>query len=317
MSAKTFTFALLVFVFFVVVGQGAAQTINPLLSSEPDTFIATDEIEPSLATEAAEATGAGRIEEKLQERNETDITQPSGAVKDRLAQMLDERPIGQLSPDNFLQYLIRQAVNQGVPANTLVLMLMFPVVVSLIAASRHVIGLEGFGVYGPAVLAVAFVSTGITTGILLFLIITGTALVGRSLFRHLKLQYLPRTALLVWFVSLVIFFALVFSPFLNGLVNLAAVGIFPMLVLILLSENFVGSQISLNSSRLAQLTFETMLLSAVSAWLMGLSFVQDFVILHPEITLIFVAFLDVAVGKYTGLRVTEFFRFKPILDQEE
>ncbi len=269
------------------------------------------------ASEEAQASISGKVQEKIQEKTQTDITETTGLVKSRLALLLDEHPIGELSITNVVQYLIRQAVNSGVPANMLVLMLMFPVVVSMIAVSRHLIGLEGFGVYGPAVLAVAFVSTGLVTGIFLFLVITGVALVGRSGFRQLKLQYLPRTALLVWFVSLVIFFLLVVSPFFVGFVNLASVGIFPILVLILLSENFVGSQISLGSSRLLELMFETILLSGTAAWIMATSQVQDVVILHPELTIISVALLDIAVGKYTGLRVSEFFRFKPIIDQEE
>ncbi|MEO8581604.1 MAG: 7TM domain-containing protein [Patescibacteria group bacterium] len=315
--------ALFIFLFCfplsISIGVAHAQTVTPLIF--PDTRAAStvgaESSSEANASAEAEASAAGKIQEKIQEKTTTDLTQTTGLVKSRLALLLDSHPIGPLSIGNFIQYLIRQAVDSGVPANMLVLMLMFPVVVSLIAVSRHVIGLEGFGVYGPAVLAVAFVSTGIVTGVLLFLVITAVALVGRSGFRQLKLQYLPRTALLVWFVSLIIFLLLVISPFFNGLVNLAAVGIFPILVLILLSENFVGSQISANFGRLAQVTFETILLSVSTAWLMGLTQVQDIVILHPEMTIIGVALLDMAVGKYTGLRVSEFFRFKPIMDQEE
>lgn len=291
-----------------------AQFVAPREGVEPTELIATD-----AALEASnEATAAAVVvEERTPEPPAPNLTESSGAVKDRLAQLLDDNPIGQFTIFNFLQHWIRQAVNQGVPPNMLVLMLLFPVVVSLIAASRHIIGLEGFGVYGPAVLAVTFVSTGIISGIFLFLIIVITALIGRTFFHRFKLQYLPRTALLVWFVSIAIFFALLFSPYFANFMNLAAVGIFPILVLILLSENFIGSQISLNSSRLAQLTFETILLAASAAWVMGLDIVQNVVILHPELTIAMVALFDIAVGKYTGLRVTEYFRFKPILDQEE
>jgi hypothetical protein len=289
-----------------------SETLTPIATTEG--LEASGEAD---ASDEAEASAAARIQERINEKSQTDLTQTGGTVKSRLALLLDAHPIGPLNAGNFIQYLIRQAVDSGVPANMLVLMLMFPLVVSLIAVSRHVIGLEGFGVYGPAVLAVAFVSTGIVTGILLFLIITGVAIIGRSGLRQLKLQYLPRTALLVWFVSLIIFLLLVISPFFSGLVNLAAVGIFPILVLILLSENFIGSQFSSTSSRLIQMTFETILLSALSAWLMNTQRVQDIVILHPELTILFVAMLDFAVGKYTGLRVTEFFRFKPIIDSEE
>lgn len=295
-----------------VLAQPLEQTIDLELAT--GSALAT---ESATATESADASASARIEEKLEQKSATDITQTTGAVKSRLAQYLDTVPVGPLGPTNFIQHAIRRAVNQGVPANMLVLMLLFPVIASLVAASRHIIGLEGFGVYGPAVLAVAFVSTGIGTGVLLFLLITFLALLGRSALKMLKLQYLPRTALLLWFVSMMIFVLLLASPTFGTLLNLTTVGIFPLLVLILLSENFIGAQVSLSIERLFQLTLETLILAGFSAWLMDLAMVQQFVIVHPEFTILAVLLFDIAVGKYTGLRVSEYLRFKPIFDSEE
>lgn len=307
-----------VFTLFVLSSQSvSAQVIVApeveLVATDPATATETGII----ATDSAVATGSARIEESIQQRTQADITQTQSAVKSRLAQFLDENPIGPLGVTNFVQHAIRNAVNAGVPANMLVLMLMFPVIASLIAVSRHIVGLEGFGVYTPAVLAVAFLSTGIATGLVLFLAIIVSVIVGRIVLEYLKLQYLPRTALLLWFVSLVVFGLLLASPYLVGFVNLAAVGIFPILVLVLLSENFMSAQLNVSQSRLIELTLETLFLAIASALLMRMHVVQQFVILHPEIVILGVALIDVAIGKYTGLRITEYFRFKPILDEEE
>lgn len=294
-----------------------AQVLDPdsqavISADSPD--LATDS---ALATESAIATPSARVEEEIQEKSQTDITQPQAAVKSRLAQVLDANPIGPLSPLNFIQHVIRSAVNAGVPANTLVLILMFPMVASLIAASRHMVGLQGFGIYTPAVLAVVFLSTGIITGVIVFVIIVLGAAVAKELFKFLKLEYLPRNALIVWFVSLLVFAGMVASPYLVSVVNLAALGIFPVLVLILLSENFLQAQLSGSRSKVLELTGETLLLAIGSALIMDMDLVQNFVILHPEVVIVAVAIIDVLVGKYTGLRLTEYFRFKPIIDEEE
>jgi len=45
--------------------------------------------------------------------------------------------------------------------------------------------------------------------------------------------------------------------------------------------------------------------------------VQKFVMIYPELTVILVLAMNILVGKYTGLRVSEFFRFKPLIDPEE
>ena len=120
------------------------------------------------ASPAGETTASGllaspsaQVEQKIQEKKERDITEPNPVQKSKLAAFLDQNPPGNLSWNNFLQHGIRYAVSQGVQPNVLVLVLLFPLIASLIAASRHVMGLRGFGIYIPAVLSVALVSTGI------------------------------------------------------------------------------------------------------------------------------------------------------------
>jgi len=276
------------------------------------------------ATNSAEATASGeaspsaQVSQKIEEKKEKDITESSGPAKGRLAQLLDSNPIAPLNPTNFLQHAIRRAVDQGVQANVLVLILLFPVIASFIAASRHIIGLAGFGVYAPAILAVALLSTGIITGLFLFISILLVASVGRSVIKRFKLQYLPRTALLLWVVALSVFGLLLASPyFLRINLDLITLNIFPILVLVLLSENFVEATQTGSESKAIELTLETILLAVISALFVRTKLVQDFVILHPELTILAVLVIDMAVGKYSGLRLTEYFRFKPILDPEE
>jgi len=272
----------------------------------------------SATASAQVASPSADVLETIQEKQKTNITEPTGEVKSRLARFLDETPTQPLGPTNFVQHAIRQAVNRGVPANVLVLLLLFPVVASIIAASRHVIGLQGFGVYTPAVLAVALLSTGIFTGIILFTAIMVGATIGRKIFRRFHLQYLPRTALMLWLVTLVVFVLMLASPFLVQIkINLITVTIFPILVLILLSENFLEAQLAGSQYRALELTIETIFLAVISALFMSAEQVQRFVIVYPEITILFVFVLDLIVGRFTGLRLAEYLRFRPILDPEE
>lgn len=266
-----------------------------------------------IATPSPLATSSGQTREK---EPVIDITQTTVETKSKLAAYLDSVSMTPRSPLNIIQHAIRNAVNQGVPANILVLLLLFPVTASLIAIFRHIIGLRGFGIYTPAVIAVAFISTGIIRGLILFLLVFTTVMIGKSLLNRLKLQYLPRTALLLWLVSCTMFGLLLFSPYLP-IANLASVGIFPLLVLILLSENFLEAQISGSLRRAIQLTIETLVLATISAVFMRTLEVQKFVIIYPEFTILAVLCVDIIVGKYTGLRVSEFFRFQPIIDPEE
>ncbi|HZZ98822.1 MAG TPA: 7TM domain-containing protein [Candidatus Saccharimonadia bacterium] len=265
------------------------------------------------------ATASAAPQPQISIPAQADLTQNNTETRSKLAVYLDEHPLQNPSPLNFIQRAIRNAVNRGVPANIIVLLLLFPVTASLIAIFRHVIGLRGFGVYTPAVLAVAFISTGITHGLILFIIIFVATMVGRALINRFKLQYLPRAALLLWLVSMVFFALVLLTPYYSviSIVDVLSVGIFPLLVLILLSENFLEAQQLGNPMSALRLTFETLFLAVISTLFMRTLGVQQFVILHPELIIVSVLIVDLLVGKYTGLRVTELLRFKSVMEPEE
>lgn len=257
---------------------------------------------------ALEATRSSRLIERVAE-SKPNITEEQGVVKSQLEQYLLDNPIDQLTITNILQHGIRQAVSRGVPANTIVLILLFPMVAALIAASRHLIGLRGFGIFTPAVLSVAFVATNVLTGILLFGIILFMATIGRKSLKRLKLQYLPRMALILWFVCMGVLVALLVAPLLN-LGSLATLSIFPILILVLLSENFIEVQIGKSQNEAIELALETIVLALISSLVLSLNSLQRVALLHPEALVASIAVFDIFMGKYSGLRLTEYIKFK-------
>lgn len=249
-----------------------------------------------------------------------DLTQPKGETKGRLERLLDEQTLGPLSLTTVIQHAIRQAVGQGVPPNTIVLLLLFPVVATMIAAARHVVGLRGFGVFTPAVIAVTFLATGLRLGLTLFIAIMIIATAGRMILRYLRLQYLPQMAQLILFLCLGIIGILLLSPTILmvtgsalGFDRLVSIGIFPILVLILLTETFISTQIVHGWRRAANVTVETILLATVSFLAMNVSEIQDWVLTNPEVTIMGVALSNIALGRFTGLRILEYWRFRELL----
>jgi hypothetical protein len=269
---------------------------------------ATEGAELSATESALVATPAAIILEPKE-----DLTQPTVEIKGRLARYLDEQELGPVSPANFLRYMIRAAIDKGVPPNTIVLVLLFPVIAAVIAASRHLIGLRGFGIYIPAVLSVAFVATGMVTGIALFLVILTIGTYGMRLLKRLKLQYLPRMALLLWLVSLGVLMTILVAPTM-GIEGLATLNIFPILILMLLSENFHEVQMGKSRREAIELTIETLILALLSAMVISLDFVQRFALLHAEVMILGVAIANFGLGKYVGLRLTEYLKFKKLTE---
>jgi len=222
--------------------------------------------------------------------------------------------LGPILPFNFLKYAIRNSVAAGVPANTIVLLLLLPVVATVIAAARHLIGLRGFGIFLPAALSVVFVATGPLVGVGLFLVIVMVSILVRFVFRLLKfkLQYLPRMALILWFVVLGVLGVLFLAPFIKQ-PYFANVSIFAVLILALLAEDFTRVQLGKSFKTALTLTSETMLLALISFLFLTLKPIQEFALKNPETLLLSVAAVDYLLGRYVGLRLLEIWRFRKLL----
>jgi len=228
--------------------------------------------------------------------------------------VLESQKLGEVWA-NPVKYAIRNAIEVGVPTNTIVLLLLLPIVAFIIAASRHLIGLRGFGIFLPAALSVVFVATGPVVGIGLFLGIVLLSVATRfSLNKlQLRLQYLPRMAFILWVVAVGVLGILFAAPVIRR-PEITSVSIFPVLILVLLAEDFTRVQIGKSIKIALNLTVETLILALISYFFLTLKPLQNYALLNPEITLIAVAIADVFLGRFIGLRLLEYFRFRKLIN---
>lgn len=229
-----------------------------------------------------------------------------------LVKTLSEQTIGGPTWLFPLKVMIRNAVASGVNPETIVLLLLFPLTAALVAFSRQVVGLSGFGILTPALVAMAFLVTGIPAGLVLFLAIILAAITSRSLISKVKLPYLPRMATLIWAISLAVLILLLMSPKL-GLDQLVRLGIFPVLLFIMLAESYIEAQITRTWQNAAMMTGETVGIAIVAALLMGIVPVQVWVLTNPEVAVLLILLLDWLIGRYKGLRWMEVWRFRKII----
>lgn len=215
---------------------------------------------------------------------------------------------------NPVKHAIRRAVDGGVSVKTINLLLLLPLVATIIAAARQVIGVRGFGILLPAALSIVFLEMGPLLGISLFLLIVAVSTLFRIFLKKtkIKLQYLPRMALILWSVSLGVLAVLFASPFIAEL-DFAGVALVPILILVLLAEDFTRVQLGKSIGVALSLTSETLILALLSFTFLSLSPVQYFALLNPEITLLTAAFADLLLGRYVGLRLVEYWRFRKLI----
>ena len=243
-----------------------------------------------------------------------DLTRESEETVEPLVALLNNQHIDSVWPVNHLKLAIRNAVKAGVPVNTIVLLLLLPGVTALIATARHMVGLRGFGIFLPAALSVVFLATGPVVGIGLFLVIVIVSTLMRIFLRRtkIKLQYLPRMSLLLLFVVLGVLGILFLAPVIRH-PDITNVSIFPVLILVLLAEEFSKVQLGKSAKTAINLTTETLIISLISFIFLTLQSVQRFALLHPEGFIGTVLLVNVVLSRYVGLRFVEYWRFRKLI----
>jgi hypothetical protein len=211
-----------------------------------------------------------------------------------------------------LSPIITFFLSEGVPFETIILILMLPIIATLIAFLRQVVGIKAFGIYTPLIITFAFLATnGLKYGIAIFVAVLLSGLIMRFVLKPFRLLYLPRVAIMLSVVSLLILLLLVFGGGLKR-TGLAAVSIFPILIIITLVEKFVAVQIEKGNRTAVILALETLVISVAGYYLASWPLLVQFLALHPWIIL-FTIPINIVFGKWTGLRLSEYIRFKHVL----
>ena len=210
---------------------------------------------------------------------------------------------------NSFRWMIKIAIDRGVSSNTVVLLLLLPLVATLVSFLHYVVGLSGCGIFVPTMMAVAFLATGIWGGILLFALILVSSLMGGKVLGKLKIHFWPARAINLMCISIAVFGLMLLTSFIN-VVDISKISIFPILFMILLAEDFVRAQMTKSKKEARNLTIGTIVLAVSGAWIMRTALLQNLVLSYPGWVLLIVLVLNLMIGNYKGIRWTEIRRFR-------
>ncbi len=258
-----------------------------------------------------ESSPSSSEKEKLEKLKEEDITKPEEErQREEFLALFSTRQIDKLTPLNFMGYLVQYSVKAGVPANTVILILLLPFLATLIVFIRQIIGLPSLEMLVPIALSITLISTGLTAGGILLITILLASTIARITLKKIRIMQLPKIALSILVVAIFVFISLTVSASI-GILAVKQLSIFPVLLLILLSEKTVAVQLSLGPREAFLITFMTLLLGLAGYIILSSETLRSFVLLYPEVILALVP-VNIIMGRYFGLRLTEFYRFSTL-----
>ena len=187
-------------------------------------------------------------------------------------------------------------------------LLLVPIGTLIIAVLRNVVGLPTFGIFMPMLIALAFRSTGPLYGIAIFCGVLAVGFAVRSFLDRLHLLLVPRLSVILTLV-IACFTALALVGNKWGVRELMAVGLIPFVILTMTIERFFII-IEESGSREALITAAgSIAVSIVTYGIIGWEKLQMTFFVYPELILS-VAALQILLGRYTGYRISELFRFR-------
>lgn len=208
--------------------------------------------------------------------------------------------------------IVEYLLYQGVPIDTVIMLFMLPVIVTLIAFFRQVIGIKAFGIYTPAIVTFAFlVIPQLRYGVIVFVTVIIVGMLMRYALKGLRMLYLPRMAVTLSVVAFSILLLLTAGGTFQR-TGLAAVSIFPILIMITLVEKFVAAQIEKGDKAALILALETLAISIAGFYLASWGALVGLIIAFPWVILLTIP-LNIFFGKWGGLRLSEYFRFRGVL----
>jgi len=210
--------------------------------------------------------------------------------------------------------LITYFVTHGVSQNVIYLLLAVPILTFVIAFFRQFIGISTFGVYAPLMLSLSFFVLGLKFGFSVFVVVLFISYVIRVLFEKVDLLYIPRVSLLLSVLSLSFLLALFLAVYFKSSINLS-LAIFPMMVMATVSEKFMSTQSSAGLKNAILAVAETVFVALAGYVFIKWSFIENQILAVPELVLLPMIGL-VWLGKFTGLRLSEYIKFRALFEDE-
>lgn len=190
-------------------------------------------------------------------------------------------------------------------------LLLVPIGALLIVVLRNIVGVQTFGTFMPVLIALAFRETELLWGLVLFTTLIALGLLIRFYLEYLKLLLVPRLAAVLIIVIMLMLAVGLLSHKL-GIDRGLSVALFPMVILAMTIERMSLVWEELGPAAAFRQGVGSLSVAALGYLSMSSVYLGHLVFVFPELLLLVLA-ATLMVGRYTGYRLLELWRFRAVL----
>jgi hypothetical protein len=193
----------------------------------------------------------------------------------------------------------------------ILVLLLIPVGALVVSFFRVVVGIPTFGTFTPILLALAFREISVVTGLVCLSGMITIGIVIRHMLDTMKILVIPRISIILTTVVIMSLILTIFG-FATAHQSILYASLFPMVIITWIIERFSVIQIEDSTKTALKAVLGTVVVALVGHYVMAHETIQRYLFTFPELLLIIMA-LFLMLGRYTGMRITEFWRFRYIL----
>lgn len=227
-------------------------------------------------------------------------TQESVLVAERLARKLGSR---------VMEFSLFSLPVQT--QNVYRILLMVPLGAFLMVILRNVVGIMTFGTFMPILIALSFRETELLWGVVFFSLLVSLGLLLRFYLEYLQLLLVPRLASVLIIVILLMATVSILSHKL-GIERGLSIALFPMVILAMTIERMSLIWEERGPAEAIKQGLGTLLVAACGYLVMTSELLNHIIFVFPELLLVLLA-TTLLLGRYTGYRLTELWRFRAAL----
>ncbi len=215
-----------------------------------------------------------------------------------------------IQPWFFLSRFVNELSLSGVSPREMYIILMIPFLLTFTVILKHFVGFSTFGSVIPVFLSLLFVQFGLifTSILCLFLICINMSI--WYFFKKYTLLYMPKivTITLINFIAFILLFNL---SFYTALPSPEIHSIFYVLIFCLTAEKMIHIMNTKEFREYKESFWGTFIVAILWYMIYSLGFLQSFLLAYPEYLLLLIP-LNIYLWRFTGLRITEYFRFRDV-----
>ncbi len=231
----------------------------------------------------------------------------------RLAQELAQQTGGSGQPSPLVNFGF-----QELPLTTQLVykvLVTIPIGITLLVFLRQFVGISTLGTFMPVLIGISFRETALLNGIILFTVLVGLGLMMRVYLEKLQLLLVPRLAVVLIFIVICMSAITLLMNESNRSIGLS-VSLFPMVILTMTIERMSIVWEEYSGTEALKQGAGSLVVASICYLVMTNNLVEHIMFTFPETLFILMA-ICLLMGRYTGLRLSEIWRFRHMAQQKQ